>query len=375
MFKAKRAIRKKRTDCKKSTFPGCPVSGFVLPAIDDDVPVTGSGASRRTRILARLALLANGYGWNLPNESINDASRVFGRQLNHYIDKTYPFLGASLVSNISVYVDDSYLQIWIEPESRLDIYLLEPVITPLEAAHKGLGWFVAKTLCHQQGLFVYDESIITQGMCNQVYWEMADDAPFTDQEYAKAIRDCWGESVIEEHGEVTEAEIQRLKDEYEGCIWPSEIVEVTGGNVHLAGRGRYPSVPQKEAALWLGDNADHPLAKVVEDALNVVNQSAQSTNEFDWDINLDECERFGAMAFVLWTKGDRVMTAVQEHEETIMNGGSCAEAISRYVLPISKTEPTDDQLKQVLVAIHNYLDRWHLTEKLISNFPTWDGEQ
>lgn len=368
------------TTTEQAITGGCPVSGFVLPGISPEVPAIGSGHQRRLKVLARLALIAEDEGWELPVNPELDVSQVFATQIADYANKKFPNLGHCLKADIDVVALDDMLQVVIRAKSELDVYRMKPVVLALEQAMTGLGWFVAKTAIHLPGeLSCYDPRIMTQGYNATAYWDLV--GAFTDENYAKRIIDEWGngedDERIDEDGGLSESAIQSIRDEYGGGdLWPSDIAQAVEGHIHLAYLSDlypWPAISAEAAQQWLDANTGHELASVVSDALRMLNHQSPLNGSFTWDHSDDE-DCIGAMAFIVWDEAAAICSAAEQHEIDVMESGCCGEeAIGRYVQAFDK-EPTDEQLKAILMALNNYLERWNLAEKLVSNFPKMEFE-
>lgn len=354
---------------------GCPVNGLTLPAIDSQVPSKDDFCTPMVKVLARLALIAEDCGWEFP-QSITpsaDPGKVFESQLLGYIDKTYPGLGEILRATIDIHIGREEVQIVIGAVSQLNLYLLKPLVTELEVACPGLGWFVAQTIIDtpRGDLCCYTPRIMTENENNQVFWELSG---FTDLAYAQSLVEL--EIMDGEFETVTQDNLAAFKNEYGAGygyhqeLWPSEILDEVGGHEHLVCRSaKWPSITLDQAQAWLDSNPSHVLTQVVRDACLFHLSEKMSETEFAWEFDVDETRNFGAMAFIAWDNSDGVFLGASNHEQRFMEDGEGVEAIGRYVIAHKDRTPTDKELMSLVLETKTYLERWHLFEKLMNHFP------
>jgi len=159
---------------------------FLLPAIDSGVPVRIDSGSKRSRILARLALIAEEHGLCLPAGEPASVDQVVALQWTKHTKANYPDgLGRLLPAHPVIVIDDTRLSIPIKAAGDLNCFMARPVIEGLEEARKGLGWFVYNTItdAYRAGLMLYDPQIISYHM-NSVFYELDE---FTDEAYAEHL--------------------------------------------------------------------------------------------------------------------------------------------------------------------------------------------
>jgi PRTRC genetic system protein F len=352
---------------------------FLLPVFDSGVPVRLDNTSKRERILARLALLAEQQGMPLPAGELVNVEQIVAAQFSDYARVAHPGgLNNLLRAQPNIVIRDERLAVIIEAVGQIECFVAKPVVQALEEARKGLGQFVYSTIkdAYLSGLRLYDTEIICYHLDSR-YYEL--DA-FTDEEYAKQL-------LREEGGddqEVTPQLMERLRDEY--SYWPSDILKDYEGAEYVLNFGvlrqspynRPEPLSTESVQAWVDANAHHQLASCVEDAIAARRAiEAECGKAFCWtfDPNLDECdEAIGAVGFLSWDDPSLLLEMANEHEQMAYQGGLVVEEVGRYDLSI-EDDPTDEQLIDLIRALKAFLKQWHLFEKLMSHFPIWEEDE
>lgn len=352
---------------------GPPAAGcFFLPAIDAAIPVQLDQARKRSAVLSRFASAADAAGVPLPAGEFVTIKQVVQAQWTHYIQQRFPSDSFQmLVGAPAISVVDDHLEILIGAESTLTTFRVKTVIESLESALPGLGWFV-----HEQidSAISYGHEIYSMGfvgyMLDGLCWEMNE---FTDDAYARAM--LMEEGSEPPKGPIDAETMERLRSDY--SHWPSSILEEVDGHGHLLGLSmagrRQRAVSAKSAQQWLSKNRRHEHAEVVSLALELQLAFKRADRDFVWNISDDETETIGALCFVAWDSPLLLFEAVSHHEQNQYNGGDAVEAFARRRLAITD-ETTDRDLRQLAKSTADYINRWALLEKLLSKFPSWDGD-
>jgi PRTRC genetic system protein F len=352
---------------------GPPAAGcFFLPAIDAAIPVQLDQGQKRSTVLSRFASAAEAVGVHLPPGEFQTIEQVVQTQWTHHVRQQFPSDSFQvLVGAPTISVVDDHLEILIGSESTLTAFRVKTVIEALESALPGLGWFV-----HEQidSATSYGHEIYSMGfvgyMLDGLCWEMDD---FTDDSYARAM--LMEEGSEPPKGPIDAETMERLRGDY--SHWPSSILEEVDGHGHLLGwsmAGRRPRrASPKAAQQWLAKNRRHRHAEVVRLALELQIAFKCADRNFVWNISDDETETIGALCFVAWDSPVLLFEAVSHHEQNQYNGGDAVEAFARRRLPIND-KTTDLELRQLAKSTAEYINRWALLEKLLSKFPSWDGD-
>lgn len=343
---------------------------FCLPGISDEIPLNDGGGLHRDKVFARLALVAEEQGLPLPGGNFDSITSVVARQWSDYLEKERGSDFGRLLQGCPVLViEDGGLTFLVECDHALRTFIAKPVVKSLEAQMQGLGWFVMQVIdvAVGHGFELYKEDTFWYFSSRLI--EMAE---FTDEAYAKQL-------LIEEGGDpksVDESEIERLKEEYHGN-WPSELLELFDGHVHLLGWSGKDYVKPKAASMeevemWLSQNKSHELAPCVTAAFELMQLLQRNEHAgFSWyhggQAGYEE-DRIGAMAILCWNDVDLVHDLTEEHEQMAMQGDS-VYGISRYIVDMS--DVTDEKLKAMVHAAKAYFNVWGQFEKLISHFPEW----
>jgi len=345
--------------------PGC----FYIPGIDSAIPPELSLSSNRAKALARFADQAAKAGVPLPKGVFTSVDEMVREQWNQYLATFAEDAFNGVRGSPQMHVGDAHLLVLIDSPRNLEVFQLEPVVCPLESARAGLGWFVHNVLVEgiSHGHQVYDASMVTYFLEGYLY----DMDEFTDQSYARAILLHEG---MEVPGTVSEERIQQLREEYR--FWPSDLLECLGNQPNLLYgwkvlKERTTPLKPAQALHWLARNRLHPLAKVVQAALELQRAfKADKGRAFCWQISDDELEPVGASCFIAWSEPDLLIEAVEHHEEMLLNGGMTQDAYARAILPLEGA--TDKAFRQLASDTLSYINRWALLAKLLSHFPTWE---
>ena len=350
--------------------------GFCLPGISHEIPIALNDNHKQQRLLARLASIAEKNGLYLPMGKCESITDLLARQWSGYVARQHPnAVKNQWQARPSISLTDDHLTVEIGAEGGIEIYRLKPVIEALEAEKSGLGWFVfsAIRVSDSYGLPVYlPDQIGYQLGCHYGY----DSDEFTDENYCKHLMAEEGQTSPDI---ITPEMISEMKEQYDH--WPSDLLEDVDGHEHLLGVGygkgaKHPLVlTDKQAKTWIASHKDHPLATVVNLAIEFKASVAKpNAKAFLWDCQDDygeESERIGALAIVAWDSPDLLMEMIQHHEEMAYQCGYCHEALGRISIDL-KTGITDEQLVQLVKHTQEYLKRMDLLTELLSQFPLWE---
>lgn len=352
---------------------GPPAAGcFFLPAIDASIPVQLDQGQKRSAILSRFASAAEAAGVHLPAGEFMTIEQVVQAQWSQYVRQRFPSDSFQmLVGAPTISVMDEHLEIVIGAESTLTAFRMKTVIETLESALPGLGWFVYEQIDASSS---YGHEIYSMGfvgyMLDGFCCEMDE---FTDDAYARAM--LMGEGSEPPKGPIDAETMERLRSDY--SHWPSSILEEVDGHGHLLGwsttGSRQRRVSPMAARQWLARNDGHEHAEVVSLAVELQLAFKRADRTFVWNNADDETETIGALCFVAWDSPALLFEAVGHHEQYQYSGGEAVEAFARRRLAIND-ETMDRDLRQLAKSTVDYINRWALLEKLLSKFPSWDGD-
>lgn len=348
---------------------------FVLPAISPEVPYVMEQASERSRTLARFALAGEACGLALPGGPSQSLEDVVAQQWTIYMHSISERLGATMLGSPSVLVTDERLSILIGARSDINTYRLKPVVESLEQSMKGLGWFITSVLnlAGRNGLYMYDMAMVAYHLDGR----MTELDEFTDQHYARHLLADEGERDYDDESEVSDQKIEELRLNYQH--WPSDILQMVDGHVHLLGAISYgaasrtekvdPPASETQVKRWLKANADHPQAQCVKAAMALhAALQAKDAPDFSFYPAEDDVESIGAMCFIAWDDPYLLWESAGHAEEMAYNGGDVVEAFARKNVSLVGGI-TDQQLADLVTETKNYLKTWHLLEQLMSNLP------
>ncbi len=343
---------------------------FCLPTIDADIPVDLDQGLKRREILSRFASAAVSAGVKLPEGQFKTIEQVVQAQWQQFTDSGFP-AGSfrKLAGGPVVEINDERIEVTITSKSTLCAFQLKPVVEALERSEPGLGWFVESVVSSAScfGHELYCMGHVAYMLENQ-FWNLDE---FTDDAFARAM--LMEEGTDPPDGPIPAETMDRLKEEY--SYWPSNILAEVDGHAHLLSWGRRPKGMSKpaDAKRWLASHPKHRHAKTVELAVQMHQLFRRADREFTWSSQDDDTETIGALAFIAWDDPQLLFEAVSHHEECQYQGGQAIEAFARCQVKLS-TESIDADLRRMAKATANYMTRWALLEKLLSRFPTWEGE-
>ncbi|MCV0439049.1 MAG: PRTRC system protein F [Hydrogenophaga sp.] len=348
---------------------------FVLPTISPEIPYVLEQASERSRVLARFALAGEASGVALPGGQMQSVQEVVAQQWTDFVSQRYEGLGQTLLGHPRVEVSDELLTIYIGADQHLPTFQLKPVVEPLEVAMAGLGWFVNEVLeqARCSGLFMYDMAMVAY----HLDYRLSELDEFTDECFARLLLAEEGAREYEDDSPVSEDKIAALREQY--VHWPSDILNSVGGHAHLLGTVSYKPKAKKQrngrpastraVKRWLKTNGKHPQAPCVSAALDVhaalTKKGAPEFGFFQDEYSAD-MESIGAMCFLAWDDPHLLWETAAHAEENSYNAGDVVEAYARKTLPL-KDGVTDQQLAGLVVQLKDYLNAWHLLERLMSH--------
>lgn len=357
----------------RAAAPGC----FLIPAIDPDIPVRFSQDTSRSQLLARFAQATSDVGIPLPTgDFLTVEGVVKGQWCQHLVRTHGPNAFEGAAGEPTIRVTDEVLQVVIGASSNLNAYRLKPVVLALDAAEKGLGWFVQSVLSRASyhAHEMYDMSRATY-MLDSYFYNLDQ---FTDEAYARSLLMELGEDCPD--GPVPPETIERLRNDY--SYWPSDILKEVDGYGHLVDGLGIPSqkrpleLTARKARKWLSENAEHEHAALVKVALELQRACEKDAERsFIWDGCEDETETLGAMCFLAWDDPRLLFEAVSHYEQNQYNGGQAVEAFARTTIYLKEDEPvTDAHLRAMAKSTADYFNRWALLSKLLGYFPVWEED-
>jgi len=367
------------------TQPAAWQSCFILPRLEPTIPVRLSTDGSMGRTLARLVQLACDAGVPVPKgNGFESIEQVLQAQWQSYLESAMPDVQhlQLLAGEPKIRVFDRRLEFAMEATSRLNVFQLKPVITDLERAKAGLGWYVAKVLSHghAHGHAFYDMAVAANGLPYQ-FQELDS---FTDEAFARyLIQYEEGEDDAEE---ISAERMEQLRQHY--TFWPSEISAALDGNTHLLDGPYYDAswpalLKRAEAKKWLQRHPNHTRAQVVACAL-ALDEACELDRDhafvYSWaslaqthDEEVDDGEEaIGAAAFVAWDDPSMLIELVEHHEQYILNGQGGTD-YARCWIPLGRPDQ-DELMYRLVTATAAYFRRWGLVARLLSHFPIWEDE-
>ena len=343
---------------------------FCLPAIDAGIPVDLDQGLKRREILSRFATASVAAGVRLPAGQFKTIEQVVQAQWQQFTNAGFPagsfrkLAGAPVVE-----ITDEILEVTITSKSTLCAFQLKPVVEALERSESGLGWFVESVVSSAScyGHELYCMGHVTY-MLESQFWNLDE---YTDDAFARAM--LMEEGNDPPKGSIPAETLERLRGDY--SYWPSDILAEVEGHAHLLSWGQRPKGMSKpeQAKRWLSQHPRHRHAKTVDLAVQMHEKFRRADREFIWNGHDDDTETIGALAFITWSDPQLLFEAVSHHEECQYQGGQAIEAFARCQVKLD-SETIDADLRRMAKATANYMTRWALLEKLLSQFPTWEGE-
>lgn len=350
---------------------------FALPAISQEIPARIEEASERSRLLARFALASEAQGLALPGGNFTRLEDVVAQQWSDHLHSISDRIGETLLGSPNVIVSDEHLTVLIGARSGIETFVLKPMVEALEDVLTGLGWFVVDVLSSARcsGLFFYDMTMVAYHLDHR----LCDLDEFTDQAYARAILQEEGQREWDDETEIPPEKLEEMRESY--LHWPSQILDAVGGHFNLLGLGgmginkraaRKPIKPLSVAQVnkWLKvQDAGSTLTQCVQAALALQKAlAAKDAPDFTFYTGEDDVESVGAMCFLAWDDPSLLWDAASHSEEYAYNGGDVIEAFARKTYSLTNGI-SDQQLAQLVKETKEFLNQWHLLEKLVSHFP------
>jgi PRTRC genetic system protein F len=354
----------------RAAAPDC----FLIPAIDPEIPGRFSQDASRSQLLARFTNAAAKAGIPLPSGKFLSIEQVVQAQWTQYLNQTFgenAFAGT--VGEPVFRVTDDVLQVVIGASSQLNAYQLKPVVLALEAAEKGLGWFVQSVLstASSHAHEIYDMAHATY-MLDSYFYNLVE---FTDEAYALQLLEELDEELPE--GPIPSEVMERLRRDY--SYWPTDILKDVDGHGHLVdcmgipGYVRPLRLSPAKARKWLAANGEDQNAPIVKDALELQRLfQKDKARAFLWDGSEDETETMGALCFLAWDDPALLFEAVSHYEQNQYNGGQAVEAFARTSIYLKEDDVTDAALCTMAKSTADYFKRWALLSKLLDHFPVWN---
>lgn len=355
------------TPAARLVTPGC----FTLPKLDPAIPSCLGFNAGRARTLSRFAHAAQAEGVPLPEGAFRTIEEVAQAQWAQYVEHAFaPNTFNLLPGSPEIRVTDDHLDVIVNADSRLNLFVLKPLVESLEASMRGLGWFVSDVVATagSYGHQTYDMGCVSY-FIETFHWQMDQ---FTDEEYARCMLQDQGQDVPD--GPIASEVMDQLRQEYN--FWPSQILAEVDGHAHLLHVSAPDAVPKPRSpgiraiGRWVGRNRQHDHATAVADALALNRALRCARRDFVWNKPDDDghVDLIGALGFIAWDSPSMLFEAVQHFEQNAYNGGEAVEAFARSRVALNELT-TDRDLRVLARGTVQYLNRWALLEKLLSNFP------
>ncbi len=342
--------------------------GWCLPDISSQVPhVLSNVEALAPRNAAKLALCSSSLGLELPHGRFTSPIDSLRKQWKSYI-ATQGGEANPLKLDVYVLAEEEKLKFIVEATSAIPCFKLKPVVTALNKAQPGLGWFVFDviTLISGTGFPVYQigdlasfaEYIWHNGAC-------------TDDEYLDQLREEYPMPVSDEY----------IRSQHPHA-WPSDMEEAVDGHAwmlnryHLRAGNKRPAKATISDARRFTENRRSPreLVSVVRAALQLrrylKSKSAaeltlgRSEEDQEWDEGYAP-DRLGASCILVWDKHQVLLDALSHWEEFQMNGESTMTH-HYFEAPASDDEALADLVSQFKRLVRLYA----LAGELLRHFPT-----
>lgn len=347
--------------------PGC----FTLPQLDPAIPTRLGFNASRARTLSLFARAAQAEGVPLPEGAFRTIEEVVQAQWGQYVEHVFaPNTFNLLPGSPEIRVTDGHLEVIVNADSRLNLFVLKPLVESLEVSMRGIGWFVNDVVAKagSYGHQIYDMSCVSY-FIETFHWQMDQ---FTDEEYARCMLQDQGQDVPD--GPIASEVMDQLREEYN--FWPSQILAEVDGYAHLLHVSAPDAVPKPRSPgigaieRWVERNRQHEYATAVADALALDRALRLARRDFVWNKpeDHDHVDLIGALGFIAWDSPSMLFEAVQHFEQSAYNGGEAVEAFARSRVALNE-RTTDRDLRALACGTVQYLNRWVLLEKLLSNFP------
>jgi PRTRC genetic system protein F len=307
---------------------GAPVATFCIPGMDPDIPFALGEAGQKEaldRICAELIvqLGRRGVPWRaLSGHRLID---VLAEQLDSIAKDWAP--NSFAAPELALTFDDRDLLIALIPARDLSKFSMKETIEGLEAAGKGLGWFVHKCIAMAgQGMAYRDNT-------QPIDWRWNELAEWSDEAF---VRWLVASGEIETRPEDSAATLLE-KASAQARLMPSDVVALWEGHTHLLDGPPSTSPPTASAASarrWVEQNPDSPYAACVRAALrlhrnsrgergNLIRQSFARWGNDNVRKGMEDMTAIGALFMLTWSEETlpECFEIVQEFETHEMNSG------------------------------------------------------
>jgi PRTRC genetic system protein F len=215
------------TTCSVQPLRIDPINGgaWCLPGIHPDIPVViDTGDLAADAIIARLALEAHAAGVCIPEGEFTTPEDTLKKQWTNYVNSA---VGehSSLYMHMQVHAATDNITVGFEPPGNIEIFRMKPLVEELNAACRGLGWWVvdvAFSAC-QDRYQIYTPVVVAD------YLEMnVPGNSFADSDVVANFNEWEGT-------DLTQAQIQESNE----FFWPSDLIKSVGDHAWMLKRTLY----------------------------------------------------------------------------------------------------------------------------------------
>ena len=328
---------------------------WVIPSINRRVPLVLKSTAQE-KVAAEFSLEANANGICLPEGKFTNLPTTileqFTKAASEGMAKDDP-----LSMQVDIAISDDKVEISLLATHSIETIKLGPMLTRLNEASDGLGWFVYQCIegAAADGFPIYSPSHL---MClMEMLWF---EPGLTDAEFAKFLRDQFQEDEVTK--KMTD---EQFISEYGPGHTPSDAQKAFGGLAWIlrsfspdAVQPTQPHIPNEKAVVrFLKTMPEGDLKEVVKATLAMKKEvERKSSNLKTQRIAADEDDDYGyvpnpygASCILLWDESDLLHELIQGYEESEMNGGEATE-----VHMVFRGDPTDQA--SIVALIQSFKD-------------------
>jgi PRTRC genetic system protein F len=362
------------TTCSVQPLRIDPINGgaWCLPGIHPDIPVViDTGDLAADAIIARLALEAHAAGVCIPEGEFTTPEDTLKKQWTNYVNSA---VGehSSLYMHMQVHAATDNITVGFEPPGNIEIFRMKPLVEELNAACRGLGWWVvdvAFSAC-QDRYQIYTPVVVAD------YLEMnVPGNSFADSDVVANFNEWEGT-------DLTQAQIQESNE----FFWPSDLIKSVGDHAWMLKRtlydpktGRFNPIGKKpyvaslsKARAFAKNSTDPRLKQAVADFIllheelarkdSLMREVEPSSNFYASEDYDPEC--IGAAAGLVWDSPELSLEIIEHHEQDLQNSGEYTE--THFVFSASPNDPSS--ICRLVNSIKDFALRHGAISKAYSHF-------
>lgn len=361
-----------------------PMSGgaWCLPSLHPDIPfVLDNGDTVIDCNLASFALEAHALGVLLPAGKFTTTTASVKAQWEKYIASVCPGHNKKVAAadlDMAIYATPDEIIVSISAVSAIDTLRMKPLVEALNAACKGLGWWVFDVASNasREGQYpIYDPRAIADFLQQSNFSE-----GMTDESVIEAINDNYYGSRDQEKEFTTRQECE----EENQVFWPSDLISSFGDHAWMFGanydsdKKKYTVIGKKPFASNLVAARKFVKGRGAVELRNAVQCFIDLHEDLErpdsWmkrhDLNKvsDEDdfngETIGASCILVWDDEIMAHDLIYHHESDLQNGGEYSENHIVYRADIGNEE----MLYDLFQSTKDFVIRHTLISAAFANF-------